>query len=154
MLENLEAKSPARRVIHVFLDNARFHHAKILQPWLKNSERRVKLHFVPPYAPHLNPIERFWDVMHKRVIRNHHYATFNQCTKAILGFFRKNPPEKWQEFTNTITDNFSIISLNEYKVIGSDKISSIQPYEYKLNTTTVLANVNLSSGACGHLGFP
>ena len=31
MLEKLEAKNPDRRVIHVFLDNARYHHAKILQ---------------------------------------------------------------------------------------------------------------------------
>jgi hypothetical protein len=38
-----------------------------LQPWLKSSERRVKPHFLPPYAPHLNLIERLWRVMHKRV---------------------------------------------------------------------------------------
>ena len=121
MLEKLEAKNPTRKLIHVFLDNARYHHAKILQPWLESSERRVKLHFLPPYAPHLNPIERLWGVMHKRVTHNHHYATFNQFTEAILGFFRKTLPDKWREFTNTITDNFRIISLDEYKVIGSDK---------------------------------
>jgi hypothetical protein len=59
--------------------------------------------------------------MHKRVTHNHHYATFNQFTEAVLGFFRKTLPDKWRVFTNTITDNFRIISLDEYKVIGSDK---------------------------------
>ena len=65
MLEKLEAKNPDITAIHVFLDNARYHHAKILQPWLECTERRVKLHFLPPYAPHLNPIEHLWGVMHK-----------------------------------------------------------------------------------------
>tara|TARA_B100000767_G_scaffold164338_1_gene154052 strand:- start:267 stop:473 length:207 start_codon:yes stop_codon:yes gene_type:complete len=49
------------------------------------------------------------------------YAIFNQFSEAISGFFLKTLLEKWQEFTNTITDNFRIISFNEYKVIGSDE---------------------------------
>ena len=43
------------------LSDARYHHAKILQPWLDNPERRVKLHFLPAYAPNLNPIERLFN---------------------------------------------------------------------------------------------
>jgi transposase len=86
----------------VFLDNARYHHAKILQPWLNNPERLIKLHFLPPYAPHLNPIERLRGVMHKWVTHNRHYATFDQFTEAILGFFRKTLPDKWREFTDTV----------------------------------------------------
>jgi transposase len=47
-------------LIHVFLDNARYHHAKLVQDWLARSECRIKLHFIPSYCPHLNPIERLW----------------------------------------------------------------------------------------------
>ena len=117
MLEKLEAKNPTMTAIHVFLDNARYHHAKVLQPWLESSKRRVRLHFLPPYAPHLNPIERLWGVMHKWVTHNRHYATFSQFTEAILGFFRETLPKKWREFTDTVTDNFRIISLKKYKVV-------------------------------------
>lgn len=130
MLKKLERNNPTKTVIYVFLDNARYHHAKVLQPWLENSERRVKLHFLPPYAPHLPPplgecrhspagqwIERLWGVMHKRVTHNRHYATFDQFTDAILKFFRKTLPDKWHEFRNTVTDNFRIISHDEYKLI-------------------------------------
>ncbi len=117
MLEKLECKNPTMTAIHVFLDNARYHHAKVLQPWLEKSERRVRLHFLPPYAPHLNPIERLWGVMHKWVTHNRHYATFNQFTDAILGFLRKTLPDRWREFRDTVTDNFRIISLDDYKVI-------------------------------------
>ena len=77
----------------------------------------MKLHFLPAYAPHLNPIERLWGVMHKWVTHNRHYATFNQFTEAIFDFFRKTLPEKWPELRNTVTDNFRVVSLKEYKVI-------------------------------------
>ena len=70
LLQKLETAYPSKRIIHVFLDNARYHHAKVLQPWLKAPERRIKLHFLPTYAPHLNPIERLWGIMHKYITHN------------------------------------------------------------------------------------
>ena len=45
------------------------------------------------------------------------YATFNQFTKAVLGFFRKTLPDKWEEFRSTVTDNFRVVSLKEYRII-------------------------------------
>ena len=62
MLEEIEKTFSKKRVIHVILDNARYHHVNILQPRLESPERRVKLHFLPPYAPHLNLIVRLWAV--------------------------------------------------------------------------------------------
>lgn len=117
MLKMLEKNNPSMTKIHVFLDNARYHHAKILQPWLAASERRVKLHFLPAYAPHLNPIERLWGVMHKCVTHNRYYATYDQFTEAIFTFFRKTLPEKCSEFSATITDNFRVLLHEEYKLI-------------------------------------
>jgi hypothetical protein len=97
---------------------------------LESSKRRVKIHFLPPYAPHLNPIERLRGVMHKWVTHNHNYATFSQFTEAILGVLRETLPKKWREFTDTVTDNFRIISLKKCKVVSSKKIRSIQEGEY------------------------
>src|SRR4051812_34213359 len=54
---------PARRIIHVFLDNARYHHARAVQDWLAMPGRRIRLHFVPAY--YLNPIERLWGLITK-----------------------------------------------------------------------------------------
>jgi transposase len=39
-------------LIHVFLDNARYHHAKLVQEWPSRPGCRIKLHFIPPYCPH------------------------------------------------------------------------------------------------------
>src|SRR4051794_12819496 len=54
LLMALEAMYPGMRLIHVFLDNARCHHAKLVQAWLARPECRIKLHFIPAYCPHIS----------------------------------------------------------------------------------------------------
>lgn len=64
LLASIEAAYATMRRIHVFLDNARYHHARAVQDWMKQPGRRLSLHVIPPYCPHLNPIERLWGTMH------------------------------------------------------------------------------------------
>ena len=118
LLQKLEAAYPDKRVIHVFLDNARYHHAKMLRPWLQRPDCRIRLHFLPPYAPHLNPIERLWGVMHEHITHNCHYPTFGEFVDAVLGFLRNTVPKNAQQWRDTITDNFRIISQKNYRLIG------------------------------------
>jgi transposase len=63
LLTTIETMYPGMRFIHVFLDNARYHHAKLVQAWLVRPDCRIRFHFVPTYCPHLNPIERLWGLM-------------------------------------------------------------------------------------------
>jgi transposase len=60
LLRAIEAMYPGKRLIHLFVDNARYHHAKLVQAWLARPGCRIKLHFIPTYCPHLDPIERLW----------------------------------------------------------------------------------------------
>jgi hypothetical protein len=53
LLEALEALYPFMVCIQVFLDNASYHHAKLVKEWLSGPGRRIKLHFLPPFCPHL-----------------------------------------------------------------------------------------------------
>jgi hypothetical protein len=55
----LRQQNPARRMILV-LDNARYHHAILLAPFLRGHVRQLRLLFLPPYSPQLAPIERVW----------------------------------------------------------------------------------------------
>jgi hypothetical protein len=48
LLEAIEALYPMLALIHVFLDNARYHHAQLVQEWLAQPGRRIQLHFIPP----------------------------------------------------------------------------------------------------------
>jgi transposase len=66
LLMAIEARYPGMRFVHVFLDNARYHHAKLVQAWLARSGCRIQLHFIPAYCPHLNSIKRLWGLMRDR----------------------------------------------------------------------------------------
>jgi transposase len=117
LLETIEALYPMLALIHVFLDNARYHHARLVQYWLAQPGRRVVLHFIPPYCPHLNPIERLWAVMHKHVTHNKCYATCGEFADATLSFLREKVPKKWGKFRDSVTDNFRIISPKDFRVV-------------------------------------
>jgi transposase len=115
LLESIEALYPMLALIHVFLDNARYHHAKLVQEWLSRPGRRIKLHFIPPYCPHLNPIERLWGVMHKHVTHNRCYTTCAHFADTTLSFLRENVPRNWEHFYDSVTDNFRISVLQRHK---------------------------------------
>lgn len=101
LLEAIEALHPTLALIHLFLDNARYHHAKLVRDWLARPECRLKLHFIPPYCPQLNPIERLWGLMHKNLTYNRCYATFTEFKDAALGFLRGKVPKTWGGFRDS-----------------------------------------------------
>ena len=118
LLESIEAFYPMLALIHVFLDNARYHHAKLVQDWLSRPDCRIRLHFIPAYCPHLNPIERLWGVMHKHVTHNKCYATCSQFADATLGFLRETVPRNWANLCDSVTDNFRVISPKDFRVMA------------------------------------
>ena len=117
LLTALEARYLDKRLIHAFADNARYHHARLVRAWMKLPGRRIKLHFVPAYCPHLNPIERLWGLMHKHVTHNRRYLTVTDFAEAILGFLRRDVPRRWNLFRDTVTDNFRIISPADFRIL-------------------------------------
>ncbi len=117
LLEAIEALYPMLALIHVFLDNARYHHAKLVQDWLARPDCRIKLHFIPSYCPHLNPIERLWGLMHRNVTHNKTYATCAEFADAALGFLRDKVPRNWAEFCDSVTDNFRVIDPKDFRVV-------------------------------------
>lgn len=108
---------PTKRLIHVFLDNAKYHHALMVQEWLAQPECRIKLHFIPTYCPHLDPIERLWGLMHRNVTHNRCYAKYNDFCIAVLGFLRDEVPKNWQKYCDSVTDNFRVINPIDFRVI-------------------------------------
>lgn len=74
LLDKLSAYNPRAKVIHVILDNYRIHDSKITQAALRGYGGRIRLHFLPPYCPAANRIERVWEDLHANVTRNHRCA--------------------------------------------------------------------------------
>jgi transposase len=117
LLRAIEAMYPGKRLIHLFVDNARYHHAKLVQAWLARPGCRVKLHFIPTYCPHLDPAERLWGLMHKHVTHNRCHATFADFKAEILTFLREEVPRKWHTYCDQVTDNFRIISPEKFRIL-------------------------------------
>src|SRR5271167_188966 len=117
LLMAIEAMYPGMRWIHVFLDNARYHHAKLVQAWLAQPGRRIKLHFIPAYCPHLNPIERLWGLMHRHTTHNKCYNSFKDFSIAMLNFLRDDVPRNWRTYCDEVTDNFRVIDPKKFRII-------------------------------------
>lgn len=80
---------PAARVIHVVLDNYRIHHSRLTRQALEAFDRRIVLHFLPPYCPDENKIERLWQDLHADVTRNHRCKSMNTLMRRVRGFLRR-----------------------------------------------------------------
>jgi len=116
LLSEVERTHTAMRRIHVFLDNAKYHKGDIVKEWLARAGRKVVLHFLPPYCPHLAPIERLWGVMHQNITHNRDYKTFGEFRKEVLKFLRQTVPKNWKRFCDRITDNFRVLHRDDFRL--------------------------------------
>jgi transposase len=118
LLQSIETLYPLLVCIHVFLDNARYHHAKLVQQWLSRPDCRINLHFIPTYCPHLNPIERLWGVMHRNITHNKCYENCAEFAAVTLDFLRDTVPRNWAQICDSVTDNFRVISPKDFRVLA------------------------------------
>jgi transposase len=73
-----------KRVIHLILDNYTIHSSKRTRAWLAEHGSKFRLHFLPPYCPDDNRIERkVWREVHANVTANHGYPTINALAAAV-----------------------------------------------------------------------
>lgn len=73
-----------RRLV-VILDNAKYHHANLLKPFLRNHRKELKLEFLPSYSPELNPIERVWKLARRLCTHNRYFPQLADLVEAVSG---------------------------------------------------------------------
>lgn len=117
LLQKIEIAYPTKKKIHIHLDNAAYHYSKLVKDWLARPDNRIILHFLPAYCPHLNSIERLWHILHNHTTRNKYYATYNEFCNAIMVFCKDTIPKIWEDIKSTVTDNFSVKSNKNLKLI-------------------------------------
>ena len=105
----LEEESKADNV-HVVLDNARSHRNHKLDKYLKTS--RIRLHYLPPYSPNLNPIERLWKVFRETTLYNRFFPTCWEFFERVREFFADKVHKMKRLLERRISDNFQVIKLN------------------------------------------
>ena len=84
---------PDATCIHLILDNYRIHKSQRTQLALKALASKVQLHFLPPYCPDDNKIERLWKDLHDNVTRNHQCRSMKQLMSEVRKYLRKRERE-------------------------------------------------------------
>lgn len=108
LYQQIEAANPNAQAIYLVQDNARVHHAKQVQEYLKTS--RIKPLFLPAYSPNLNLIERLWKFFSKKVLYNQYYEKFEQFRQRTLNFF-DNIKAETTALRRLLTEKFEIIGV-------------------------------------------
>jgi transposase len=89
LLKELVGRYPQARKIHVILDNFKIHDSQATRAAVSAMKGRIVLHFLPPYCPDHNRIERTWKDLHDNVTRNHRWPTMEQLMREVTGYIRQ-----------------------------------------------------------------
>jgi transposase len=97
LLDQLRKEFPEARCLHLILDNYRIHKSDIVFAALGGYlAGKVQLHFLPPYCPDHNRIERVWQDLHANVTRNHRQPDMPKLMEAVRYYLRKRNSRKQQ----------------------------------------------------------
>lgn len=69
--------------IVLVMDQAGWHKSKQL-----SIPRNIKIVYLPPYSPELNPVERFWRFLKKEVLHNFVYESLDELINKLLAFYK------------------------------------------------------------------
>jgi len=95
LLDRLRQEYPNARCLHLILDNYRIHKSDIVFAALAGYlAGKVQLHFLPPYCPDHNKIERAWQDLHANVTRNHRQPNMPKLMEAVRYYLRKRNRQK------------------------------------------------------------
>lgn len=78
----IKTRKKNKKIIMI-LDNARYHHAVILKPWLIENREKIQLLFLPAYSPELNHIERVWKLTRRLCTHNQYFETLQALMNTV-----------------------------------------------------------------------
>ncbi|ARR48931.1 IS630 family transposase [Photobacterium damselae subsp. damselae] len=104
----LRESYPLTHKLHLILNSAGYHRSDLVRDaaFVLN----IELHYLPPYSPNLNPIERLWKVMNEQVRNNVYFKNKRAFEAAIGRFFTVILPEIAGSLASRINDNFQVLN--------------------------------------------
>lgn len=96
LMQLLHHRKRGKKIV-ILLDNARYHHAVVLKPFLLANKKYLRLEFIPAYSPELNPIERVWKLTRKLCTHNVYFEELAQLTESVTQQYRR-----WRRPNNTL----------------------------------------------------
>ena len=91
-LDDLRRAFRQYKVIHVICDNANNHRPEkslLVRAYLQKWGERIKVHYLPLYAPDTNPIEEVWWRLHEAVTRNHRCASMEELMDLTIDWLEE-----------------------------------------------------------------
>ena len=114
------AKHPNTKYFRIYLDNARYQHAKVLKEWTEQTKKETgvtfDLKYLPAYSPNLNLIERLWKFLRKEALQKWH-PTFEEMQKAVAAVLDHLPLYR-EQLTTLMTERFHLTPLVSTIIVG------------------------------------
>lgn len=107
LLRAIRQRNPKDIKIYLVLDNASYNRSYLVRDLA--TRLGIRLLYLPPYSPNLNPIERLWKFVKRKVMANTYYPDIETFRKEIMLFLRNIRKYK-SELSTLITDNFQLFN--------------------------------------------
>ena len=114
------ARHPETKHFRVYLDNARYQHAKALKEWAEQTKKQTgvtfDLQYLPAYSPNLNLIERLWKFLRKEALQRWH-PTFEDMQQAVADVL-DNLPRYRKQLQTLMSERFHLTPLVSTIIVG------------------------------------
>jgi transposase len=110
LLTRLRQRHPQTQKFILYLDNARYQHARLVREWVEAQKAQgveFVLDFLPAYSPNLNLIERLWKFLRKHALQQWH-ATY-EAMQAAVAQVLDHLEEYREELTALMTERFHLV---------------------------------------------
>ena len=105
--EKLRQHYPTAPKIHLILDNGSYN--KSFETKEAAKEYGIVSHYLPPYSPNLNPVERLWKVMNEKARNGVFFESAKEFRRSIMEFFDVTWSKIAMSMTDRINDNFQLL---------------------------------------------
>jgi transposase len=110
LLTRLQQRHPETKMFLLYLDNARYQHARAVREWVEVQKAhgvKFVLDFLPAYSPNLNLIERLWKFLRKHALQQWH-ATYEAMQAAVTRVL-DHLEDYREELTTLMTERFHLV---------------------------------------------
>jgi hypothetical protein len=123
LFERMMRLHPETEHFRIYLDNARYQHAKVLKAWVEQTKAQTGVTFdlkhLPAYSPNLNLIERLWKFVRKEALQSWH-ESFEKMQEAVAGVL-DNLANYEEQLRTLMTERFHLTPESSTLVVGQPR---------------------------------
>lgn len=75
--------------IFLIVDNAIWHHAKVVNKFIHENKKRLRVEYFPAYSPEYNPSEQCWKALKKDLLMSRLFLSAEGMEAQINDYFKK-----------------------------------------------------------------